>query len=248
MKRLALVPMVVALMSASPGAQSLTATRIVGERLVATTPLDPCGVAYLAARISEIARVPAGIEFVPGCARYEAPRPAGAEEMSLQGLTAEEALDRLIAIDPRYRWTETEGMILVRPLEAWTDAHHFLNTTVSEFGFADQNVSAAAVMLLEALRGEPIQPPTLEVAGRTEEGNRRFSLRPRTTSVLEAANDVVRAHGGLHWTLSYCKPERRAEYALFMLQTFDHSGLGGEGPRSVVRGPDGQLRSACAPD
>jgi hypothetical protein len=112
MKRLAFVSMVVAAMSASPGAQSLTATRTIGERLVASMPLAPCGERIIAERISEIARVPAGIEFVPGCARYEPPRPAGAEEMSLQGLTAEEALDRLIAIDPRYRWAETEGMIL----------------------------------------------------------------------------------------------------------------------------------------
>jgi hypothetical protein len=248
MKQLALILTVAAATTLSLRAESLTATRPITEWLVMSVPQAPCAVPAIAARISEITGIPAGIEFVPGCALADPKRPPGADEISLQGLTAEEALDRLIASDPRYRWAEVDGMILVRPLDAWTDVHHFMNATISDFGFLNQNVEAALVMLLEALRGEPIAPPTLEIAGRTDEGNRRFSLPPRTTSILEAANDVVRAHGALHWTLSYCKPERRLEYTLFMLQTFDHSGGGGEGPRSVVRGADGRLRSVCAPD
>jgi hypothetical protein len=83
---------------------------------------------------------------------------------------------------------------------------------------------------------------------RTEQGNLHFSVRPRTTSILEAANEVVRAHGSLRWTLSYCKPERRIEYALFMLGTFDHSGLGGTvRAHTVVRDQDGRLRGDCDP-
>jgi hypothetical protein len=224
-------------------ADSLTASRTIAEQLIVSVPLAPCGVPAIATRISEIAGIPAGIEFIPGCRQTDPPRPRNAEEMSFLGLTAEEALDRLIGMDPRYRWAETDGVILVRPLEAWQDAHHFMRATISEFGFTDQNVTGASVMISAAMHGRPVVPPTIETPLSTAQGNQHFSVIPRTTSILEVANAVVRAHGALHWTLTYCKPERKPEYAWFMLATFDHSGSG-SGPWPV-RDQNGRLYNAC---
>ena len=230
MKRLAIRwAFIVIAVSVSMRAESLTASRTITEDLIVSVPLPPCGVPVIAERISETAGIPAGIEFIPGCRQTEPPRPLNAEEMSFLGLTAEEALDRLIAMDPRYHWVETDGVILVRPLEAWQDQHHFMNATISEFGFTDQNVAAASVMITDAIRGVPVRPPTIETSLSTEQGNKHFSVSPRTTSIMEAANAVVRAHGSLHWILTYCTRERRSEYASFMLATFDHSGAGGSG-------------------
>jgi len=224
-------------------ADSLTASRTIAEQLIASVPLAPCGVPAIAARISEIAGIPAGIEFIPGCRQTQPPRPRNAEEMSFLGLTAEEALDRLIGMDPRYRWAETDGVILVRPLEAWQDAHHFLNATISSFGFDDLNIGGAVSMLLQALRGVPVTVPSLAISPRTDQGNRPFSVKSRTTSILEAANAVVRAHGSSYWMLTYCKPEHRIENATFMAYTFDRSGLGGGPP--VSRDQNGRPYNAC---
>jgi hypothetical protein len=246
MKRLAIIcAFIVIAISVSLRAESLASSRTITEHLIVWVPLPPCGVPAIAVRISETAGIPAGIEFIPGCRQTEPPRPRNAEEMSFLGLTAEEALDRLIAMDPRYHWVETGGVILVRPLEAWQDQHHFMNATISEFGFTDQNVTGASVMLGAAIHGRPVAPPAIETPLSTAQGNQHFSVRPRTTSILEAANAVVRAHGSLHWILTYCKPERRPEYAWLMLATFDHSGSG-SGPVPAID-QNGRRYNACSP-
>jgi hypothetical protein len=249
MKQLAITwAFIVIAVSVSVQAESLTASRTITENLVVHVPEAPCGVPMIAMRISELTAIPAGIEFIPSCSKTEPLRPRNVEEISFLGLTAEEALDRLMSMDPRYRWLETDGVIVVRPLEAWQDERHFMNATVSQFGFNDLNIAGALEMILAELRGVPMKVPIVEVPMRTEQGNLHFSVRPRTTSILEAANAVVRAHGSLRWTLSYCKPERRVDYALFMLGTFDHSGLGGTvKARTVVRDQNGRLRSDCNP-
>ena len=244
MKRLAITwAFIVIAVSVSMRAESLTASRAITEQLIVSVPMPPCGVPVIAERISETAGIPAGIEFIPGCRQTEPPRPRNAEEMSFLGLTAEEALNRLIAMDPRYHWVETDGVILLRPLEAWQDQHHFMNATISEFGFTDQNVTGASVMIGAAIHARAVEPPTIETPLSTAQGNQHFSVTPRTTSILEAANAVVRAHGSLHWILTYCKPERRREYASLLLATFDHSGSGA-GPK-LVPDQNGKLHSAC---
>jgi hypothetical protein len=245
MKRLALTWALVLIAAfASLRAESLTASRTITENLTAIV-LPLCGVPGIARRIAESAGIPAGIESVPACYLLDPlpPPPWQAETITFLGMTVADALDRLVALDGRYRWVESDGVIVLRPLEAWQDAHHFMNEVISGFGFADQNVTWAAVMLGEAMHGRPIVPPTIETPLSTPQGNEHFSVSPRTTSILEAATAVVRAHGSLSWTLSYCKPERRPEYAWFMLGTFDHSGSGA-GPK-LVPDQNGKLHSAC---
>jgi hypothetical protein len=45
------------------------------------------------------------------------------------------------------------------------------------------------------------------------------------TSIYEALNQVVRAHGALVWQLSYCRAPGRQELSEIMFRTFDGSGL-----------------------
>jgi len=166
-----------------------------------------------------------------------------AEEITFLGVTVAAALDRPMTFDPRYRWAESDGVIVVRPLEAWADARHFLNATVSDVGFSDQAISNIANLVSQAMHGEPLTLSAVEVPGRTEEGNLHFSVGPRTTSIIEFMNAVVRTHGSLAWTVGYCRPARKPEYASFMLWTFDRAGAGG-GPKPV---PDqnGKMHVDC---
>ena len=41
-----------------------------------------------------------------------------------------DVLDALIAADPRYEWREDDGVVVVRPVEAWNDQASALNNTV----------------------------------------------------------------------------------------------------------------------
>jgi hypothetical protein len=45
-------------------------------------------------------------------------------------LTLGRALNALVAGDPRYAWREQDGMLIIRPVEAWRDATNFLNESV----------------------------------------------------------------------------------------------------------------------
>jgi hypothetical protein len=154
-------------------------------------------------------------------------------------------LDRLVALDPRYHWIETDGIVVVRPLDAWKDPRHFMNATFSGLTLTDLHLGCAVTALAAMLRGDAFTPTPCDwdYYPRTEQANRRFSVSLHTTSILDAANAFVRAHGSLRWSLSYCKPEQRREYATLMLSTFDRAGLG-VGP-TPVRDETGRPHSAC---
>ena len=62
------------------------------------------------------------------------------------------------------------------------------------------------------------------------------------TSVLEALNASVRAHGSMWWEVRYCQPAARYEYASIGFNTFDGSGLRGH---AATRGDDGKMFDAC---
>lgn len=225
--------------------QSSVRTRVIEENLTTPVPLFICGVPGMVMRIAESAKIPAGIESIPDCQRLDPPPPPRdrAEIITFLGMTVADALDRLMMLDPRYLWVESEGVIVVRPIEAWNDHDHFLNATISNYGFTDQNVTGASITISNAIRNLPAVPPSIETPGATPQTNLHFSVAKRTTSILEAMNDVVRAHGSLYWTIGYCQPLRRVEYASFMLYTFDHGGFGRL--PDPVRGKDGKMDSVC---
>jgi hypothetical protein len=226
-------------------AQSRTETRVIEENLTAYVPLALCGVPGIARRIAESAAIPAGIESVPDCRNLDPlpPPREQAEQITFLGMTVAAALDRLMTLDPRYRWTESDGVIVVRPLEAWTDSRHFLNTTMSDVGFSDQAIGNVANLVSQAMHSKPLKLSDIEVPGRTEQANLHFSIAPRPTSIIEFMNAVVRAHGALAWTVGYCRPARKPEYVSFMLWTFDRGGAGG-GPKPVLD-QNGKMHIDC---
>jgi len=243
------LPLVAIAFVATPevlSAASVTETRMIPDNITLAVPLFPCAVPTMAVQLARSAGIPAGIESVSDCAHGDPAPPRNLPPtITFLGKTVAEALDELIALDPRYRWTESDGVILVRPLDAWNDAHHFLHETIVDFGFENQNIVGASVLLAQAMQGRPFRPPTIDTQGRTEQGDRHFSMAPRTSSIVGLMNDVVRANGSMYWTINYCRPLRDREHASFMLWTFDRSGFG-TGPLQMT-GPDGKPRIDCPP-
>jgi hypothetical protein len=208
-------------------------------------PLVSCALPTVASRIMESTGTPGGIEWVPACATRE-PKPVpDGEWISLRGLTEREALDRLVALDPRYHWIESDGIVVVRPLDAWKDPRHFMNATFSGLTLTDQHLGCAVNALSAMIRGDAFTPRPCDwnYSPWTDQANRRFSVSLPTASILDAANAFVREHGSVRWSLSYCKPEPRREYATLMLWTSDRAGMGTGPP--AVRDETGRPYSAC---
>lgn len=205
---------------------------------IPVSPLGHCVVPELASHVLKATLSPGGLEYLPGRCGKQAP--SMGERVSLRGLTAREALDRLVQLDARYRWAERDGVLIVRPVTAWDHPAHFLHRTVS-VAFTDQNVGGALSALLTAIG------PTKflgEGTFNTLQMNRRFSVSLNATSVLEALNAVARTHGDLQWLVGYCQPQSKVEFARVMLHTFDDGGIGGQ-PMDTAIGENGQTYVPC---
>ncbi len=231
---------VVVLLSVVATASSRSQRVVERDIWVLPPPLHPCVVPETAGHVFESGLVPGGVEYLPGrCGELKAT--ATGERTNLRGLTVPEALNRLVQRDPRYRWEERDGVFVVRPLDAWNDRSHFLHRTIA-LAFTDQNVGGALFAVLTAIGptrfvGEPRTYNTPDM-------NRQFSVALGTTSALDGLNAVVRTHGRLNWSVSFCQPQRRVDSASLMLRTYDGGGLGGQ-PVGFVTDESGRSYNPC---
>ena len=205
-------------------------------------PLHPCLLPAIAQQIARSARVPMGLEKIPQVCQLDGWAPAQAtDELVLSGLTVGEALDRLVQLDPRYVWFESDGVIVIRPLAAWVDDDHFLHRSLPAFSVTDQQMHGALAAITNALGPHQLSAGQ-ELPARTPEGDRRFTVELGATSVIESLDAVVRAHGAMWWMVTYCRPPARYEHATIYMHTFDGTGLG---RHQTTRRDDGTWFSPC---
>jgi hypothetical protein len=217
--------------------------RIIEEDLRLRPPLVPCAVPAYAALVVRSARVPAGIEAVAERCSVGTRTPSNAaNDVFLQGVSVREAFDKLVQLDPRYSWTESDGVLVMRPVLASHDPSHFLHQTIT-FNLNDGRLSGALYEIKSALSPFPFLGGD-QFGFSTPEGNRRFSVSLNATSVLEALNTSVRTHWSMWWEVTYCQPLARYEYATVGFKTFDGSGLSSH---VSTRGDDGKMFDACLP-
>lgn len=228
--------------AATVSAQPPTERVIQDQRLRYDLPLHPClSPAAIAHRIALTARVPMGIEELPRSCQPDAAPGETTGEIVLAGLSVGEALDRLVTLDPRFVWGESDGVILIRPLAAWVDADHFLHRAVPAFSVAERPLHAALGAFVNALGPPRVSPDTLPTVS-TPDGTRPFSVELGATSVIESLDAIVREHGATFWKVTYCRPPARREHATVFLYTFDGGGIGRHEP---TRRDDGTWFSPC---
>jgi len=223
-------------------------TAVIQEPITIRVPLAPCAAGALAHRILISTRQLGGIEFAPGpCmvgTRQPQPPPLPAqlrpEDVTLQGLTVREALDRIVALDPRYRWMETNRLIVMRPATAWDDPQNFLHKTINGLDLQDESMYDALGAIQTAIGPIEIRNGLVP---HTPESARPISLHLGTTSPFEALNAIVRAHGALVWSVTYCQPPTRHENATIGFRTFDGSGTGDH--VVFLRDADGKSYDPC---
>jgi len=201
--------------------------RIVDSNLQVGLPIHFCSVPTTVVGLAKRFNLVAGIEFTPGecSAKWAKQRPAG-EEVNLLGLTVEEALDKLVEIDRRYRWVESDGVIVIRPVDAWGDPKNFLNQISPAFVIDDKNLGGALDAIASNLDDQPHRGSDA-LATRTAQGSRTFSVHLRATSVVGVLNAIVKEHGAMWWEVhDHARVATGQESRMVWLYTHDGSGLG----------------------
>ncbi|MGH9218687.1 MAG: hypothetical protein ACRD1W_05270 [Vicinamibacterales bacterium] len=163
----------------------------------------------------------AGIEYLRAECATPGERGSDSDLLNLRGMTVGDALKKLTALDPRYRWIESDGVIIVRPLAAWSNPKNVLNYQTESFVLKDATLGNALNAIVSAITGTPREHPFSET---TEQGARRFNVTMRTTSAGEALDAIVRAHGASYWVMREGQPGR--EGPIIWLHTFDGMGIG----------------------
>jgi hypothetical protein len=232
---------------ALPASGQSAAERVIVQDFKVALPPTPCTVTATAGRIAQVVEEPFGTERWPADEPCPIP-PVSAEgitgRLTLTGLTAREALDRLMEVDSRYEWREIDGVIVVRPRMAWSDPNHFLHRTVSSFTVHDQHLGSTLEAVIDTF-GPFRWPGGGRFISSTRQADRVISLNLGTTSILEILNAAVRTHGAMGWVLSYCG-SATYENAWFRFFTFDLAGPARPAfPNGV--GVDESSHRACGP-
>lgn len=152
-------------------------------------------------QIARATRTPLGVEALPSTTppmRFD----LNQDRKWLAGMTIGDALDIIVALDPRYAWSETQGTIVVRPLLAWNDAEHFLEQSVGPFSL-DEEVSVD-VAFGEIRRFMGQAPGGGSPLGPFDD--KRIKLTLPRASLLDVLNAIVSAHGEIYWSIRYCWP------------------------------------------
>lgn len=187
---------VVSTRAAATGQAESPADRTIDGVLIHThTVVD----ALVIDRIARYARVPVGFEALPDDAYRGAPTRLPIERQRvLTGLTVREALDWLVELDQRYYWVESRGVIVIRPMLAWGDSKHFLNTIVVPFAIEERDPADVMWALSRLVRTGKLEWPPIPAPV-------WVPLTMASTSpvgILEVLNDIART-ASLRWVLQY---------------------------------------------
>ena len=139
-----------------------------------------------------------------------------------------EVLDAISKADPRYEWREDDNVIVIRPVEAWSDLTSALHANLRGMSL-DSATAGDALDVLARMVG--VEPPSIGF------DSRRFSMQARDGATwLEVLNAIVRAHGALTWIIEPSNPYRADSPIRIVLNV----GAGGAGigvPAGAVLSP-----------
>jgi hypothetical protein len=192
--------------SSAPASAGMT-TRVLPPRLPSVgLPLATWHLVPAMDLLAWYARVPIGFEGLEDDPFVPAPQ---AGELPLGGDTVAEALDKIVARQPRYGWSEENGVIHLRPTAARADANNLLNRPVAAFELHDVTLPDALhevhFYLRPELRGGVIVGSG---PGPRALGLRRFSVAVSNTTVLGVLDAIVLAQGEASWHVTYMNDPR----------------------------------------
>lgn len=181
------------LSSAADAQESVLDRRITADAPGAAVVWLPDAISngMLAWRIAESAGVPLVFEASPRDYRDPA---IVAQRLDLDGFTVRQALDALVARDPRYRWQEHDGIVVIRPIEMQADPSDLLNQRIAGVRGDRVRLEEVLARVTAVVRGASA-PPVPPVAI----GSQEFPLDAPSGTVLDLLTAAARAHGRIMW-------------------------------------------------
>jgi hypothetical protein len=155
-------------------------------RLPASLPA--CGIDSVLVALARTAHIATGFERANNCRDRFQPVGVTYDLSGRSTVTTRETLDQLVALAPEYAWKDMDGVAVVRPRAAWTDASNALNARMAAFRFADTTLSETMAALLRL----PARESHLDAE--------RFTLAFSGGTMTEALNALVRTRGNVGWT------------------------------------------------
>jgi hypothetical protein len=143
--------------------------------------------------LSKAAAVPMGFEGLPTPPRQPL-------SIAATNRTVRDVLDAVVAADPRYESREHDGVIILRPVEAWNDERSLLNVPVECVSLQDVTANDLFGVLtrMVGVSTMPSQGPGDTV---------RFSVEiVKDSTLLSALTGIARAHGTLTWAVQPLTP------------------------------------------
>jgi hypothetical protein len=169
------------------------------------SPADDCAMFELFDQIARTANIPLGFENVQGCGFGRRTIVPNDQRSILAASTPREAFDEVAALNRNFRWREIDGMIIVRPADAWENSANLLNLPARPFQVMNVDADDALYRVLEAAtpRVSYVQSRKQALGSRATPVSVDFS----GGSLLRALNAVVRAKGDAEWRVGYSSGE-----------------------------------------
>jgi hypothetical protein len=238
-------------MSSNLGGQIRLSDRVVpeGRGLTYEVPsLTPTG--SVIETLLQVTQVPYGVEHLPP-APLAAPLDTGRAPdriVRLEGLRLGDALEAVVAEDPRFEWTEMGGRILVRA--TGLGGMSALDAPVPAFDVRNAALADAIRALATAIDPGRPAPEVLQfgmaltagglVSSPSGGGERRFTVRVDGTTLLDALDALCRAHGQLSWAVQYDSGGTGLENAVISLVA--------PGTRVTTQSRRAKAESTASPD
>lgn len=200
--------------SSTPPLERVVGTKANGEPLIVHS-------AYDVPELAAVARAAMGVELLPPVERR-----SDSEGIDVTGLSVRDALVALVTLDPRYDWRELDGVVVVRPLPAWTEPEHPLSRDTGPAHLQRATV-VDAVNYLQALL-EPGMKYTQE-RDRGIEVPRISVAVAGSSPVLPLLNTIAKSFGDVCWIYED-------------LNARDTKFFGGRSHRISLRSPTGDSR------
>jgi hypothetical protein len=125
-----------------------------------------------------------------------------------------EALNQLMLAMPQFAWRELDGVVVVRPTVAWESRDDLLDHPVGAFTVNDAPADLVLHSVLQAATPSLFKEHD-DVPRHGQLVDRTLTVRFHGGTLLEALNEVVRAHGSAEWQIGF--PGRRAIVELIAL-------------------------------
>ena len=163
------------------------------------TSLPKCGVNSVILALARASHIATGFEEdredMPGCAGWFARVDVIHTDSADSSITVRQVLDQLVALAPRYRWVDMDGVAVIRPIAAWTDSADVLNGRVAPLHLAVATVSDTLDILFRK-RPDDSPPPGLNHLNFNKPP---FAMTFDGGTMVEAFNALVRSSGNAGW-------------------------------------------------